>query len=121
MVGILLLKDRDRALSSDRVNTLAGRIIEHVVTVPNRGHSLDNLPCEGIQHDHARGNPADDKQPVIRFVQSHWVIRLRPSGCPGCKDRSGTPVDYGDLLRLGKVDEDSRSSGFELKGLRVRI
>jgi len=68
MVRILLLKDRDRALSSDRVNTLAGQIIEHVVTVPNRGNSLDNLSCEGIQHDQASGSSANDKQPVIRFV-----------------------------------------------------
>src|SRR5512143_4039188 len=100
---------------------LAGRIIEHVVAVPDGANGLHNFSIERIQYDHTSGTPADYKHPVIRLIESHRIIGLRPARCPGGDDLPSLPIHHSDLLSLFIHDSERAAPVAHVNTIPERI
>lgn len=98
--------------------TLPAGVAIHIVRVLNARKYGNCFSSVGIEIGQARRFMRGDKEPVIRFIQSHREIVLE---CHGpANDRVSLPVDHGNLFQVWQIHVDVGASGFQSKGLRMR-
>ena len=108
MVRILLFKNGDRAFATDRVNSLTGFIVEHVITITDCGKALDGFSRRRIKHEQSRGVSSDYEQAMVGLVERHRIIRqgnvldvVKQLDAVGIAVRGGDLASLPILKRMG--------------------
>src|SRR6266567_3619354 len=108
VVRVILLDRADKPLTADGVNPLALRVEIHIVGRSAHRNSRNLFASIGIKYDQQRRSPGDDEEPVIVFIERHWIVCFGsvqlPLGQP-----AGFPVDNIDhTVVVRYVDEYTR-------------
>src|SRR5262245_33924939 len=82
MVGIILLKNTDGAITARDINALARTVIKNIIGVSGAiqvGHRFTGF---GVEDDECCRFSKTDKQPMMRLVERHWKVGRSVRGWP---------------------------------------
>src|ERR1700758_2005238 len=99
MIGVDLLDDRDEALASRRIYTLACRVIVRIIRVADTGDPGYHRTAISVENDKLCRLSGHDEETVVSFVQRHGIVGLPALQRPIC-DLMSIPIDD-DHLRFG--------------------
>jgi hypothetical protein len=80
-IAAQVLEHVDETVPATDVETLARRVVEEIVGVPDNLERLALLSRRGVEYESLRRPPTADEQSMIRFIERHRVV------CPGRRDR----------------------------------
>src|SRR5213595_1908221 len=74
MIEVDLLDNRDEALAPRGIDTLAGRVIVHIIRVTNTRDAGYHPTAIGIENDKLCWLSRHHEEAVVSFVQRHGII-----------------------------------------------